>query len=464
MHFMRFLIIILLTASECLGQVRAVNIGQNNSHFEPATLSGQVLIWDATDPAARIIDGSNNVQQLTDKSGNGNHMIPASAGVRPPFSSSGGANNLPYVTLTSGKTFGLTPLLNITTTPATMYIVFKYPSTPAVNARLVFTGASTSGYFYQDGGVPASRQGLFYNSTASPFFSQVEYLTNRTTWQFVALVLKDVDSNWIEVNDEPIGFKLDNSGAVTFGVTQVTFSITNLQVSEVRLFNRVLSVAEDQQMKTYLKNKYQPPIPTIEAVFMGDSHTIGVMSGTQTLGPYVSRLINVGTVRIVNVGVSGTVVNNGTNVQGGTNNLEDKYVLYNKSKYANCYAIFQYGTNDAALFGAAGFPTPSEIKAFYKSYIESFQAAGFPNSKIIVCTPPFSTGSYVRPAGNTTVFPNFAQDARDICTETGVTLCDFYQAMVDAGQDCNTVVGGDLIHGDNAIHTTLYDTILPFLN
>jgi lysophospholipase L1-like esterase len=462
---MRILILILLGAlTECVGQVRAVTIGQNNSHFDPATLSGQVLIWDATDPAARIIDGSSNVQQLTDKSGNGNHMIPASAGVRPPFSSSGGANNLPYVTAASGKTFALNPLIGITSTPATIYIAFKYSATPPVNGRLIQTGASTSGYFYQDGGTPASRQGLFYNSEASPFFSNVEYLTRRTEWQYVTIVLKDVNSNWIEINDEPIPLTMDLSGSVSFGVTRVSFqNITDTRVSEVRVFNRLLTSTEDQNMKAYFSRKYSPSIPALECIFLGDSHTVGVMSGTTTLGPYVSRIISNG-VKVVNAGTSGTVVNNGTNAQGGTSNLEDRYVLYNKSKYANCYAIFQYGTNDAALFGATGFPTPSQIKAYYKSYIESFQAAGFPNSKIIVCTPPFSTGSYVRPGGNTTVFPNFAQDARDICTETGVTLCDFYQAMVDAGQDCNTVVGGDLIHGDNAIHTTLYDTLLPLLN
>jgi hypothetical protein len=433
--------------------------------FNPDTISGQVLIWDATDPAARIIDGTNNVQQLTDKSGNGNHMIPASSGVRPAFSSSGGGNNLPYVTVAAGKTFGRDPLIGITTTPATLYVAFRYATIPAAASRLVYTGPSTSGYFYQDSStLPVTRQGLFYNSTSAPNFSVVEYLTTRTTWQFVTLVLKDVNSNWIEINDEPIGPKLDSAGSTTFPVTRLVFGNTvNVQISEVRLFNRLLTATEDQSIKNYFKAKYNPPLPSIEAIFMGDSHTSGVMSGTSTLGSYVNRITSVGTVKCINAGASGTVINNGTHIQGGTSNLEDKYILYNKNKYSNCYATFQYGTNDAAIFGAAGAPTRPQLKAFYKSYVESFQAAGFPNSKIIVCTPPYSTGSYVRPGGNTTCFPNIVTDTRDICTETGATLCDFYQAMITAGLDCSTVVGGDGIHGDNAIHTVLYNTLTPLL-
>lgn len=126
--------------------------------------------------------------------------------------------------------------------------------------------------------------------------------------------------------------------------------------------------------------------------------------------------------------------------------------------WADIHKLNMKKNNYSTFVNFAIGPTRAEWIAYYKEYINSFLSVGFSPAKIILVTPPYSTNAYVG-----TKLAEIQADIQQICTDLGLTLCDWYQAMVTAGQDINTVVGGDLIHGDDAVHTTLLNTLTPLI-
>jgi hypothetical protein len=68
----------------------------NQSRFSPASIPDLALWLDASDASTLTLDGSNNVEQWRDKSGNARHAAQASTTLRPAFLSSG-INGLPAV-------------------------------------------------------------------------------------------------------------------------------------------------------------------------------------------------------------------------------------------------------------------------------------------------------------------------------------------------------------------------------
>lgn len=431
-------------------------------------LNNQVLIWDATNPSGIIVDGSNNVQQLTDLSGNGNNMIPASSGVRPPYSATGGSNNLPYITYTSGKTLGITSISYNSSTfnssPYTMYAVVKCPSIPADGSVM-----------FKFGTFPAIQRVATLGSDGwrmymqvSPFYSlSVDPGPSRTDWMLIKIVVKDGDSFWYSVNDEPMVRPRDSALGAPFTLLDaVSFtSFINLRFAEVRIFSEALhdgngyTNSKDNVIKNYFINKYglTRPVGQKNVLIFGDSHSFGVMSGTgNVLGTYVYRMETAHTYNITNMAVSSTVVQNSP---PGTFNMANLYPDFVKSKWSDYNLVLAYGTNDANLRGFGVGLTQSQWIAAYKSYIQDFINAGFSPSKIIICTPVYSTSTVI----NNTKLSEVVGDIRQIAIDMNLTLCDVYQAMINAGQDINTIPGTDGIHGNDAVHTTWLNTLTPLI-
>ena len=72
-----------------------INIPSVRSHvvhdrkFRPWHLSGLAMWLDGADAASIALDGSNNVSQWNDKSGNGRHVTQATSGSRPAYITAG---------------------------------------------------------------------------------------------------------------------------------------------------------------------------------------------------------------------------------------------------------------------------------------------------------------------------------------------------------------------------------------
>jgi lysophospholipase L1-like esterase len=450
---MRIFFLLIFFASCADGQV----LTGTQQFISADQIPGLITNWDLND-ANEVTQSGGLLVQLNDKGSGNNDVIPASEGVRPAYFATGGPNNRGYVEIASGKTFQNTTL-SLTTSPFTLFAVVKLPSLATTNGQSLLNFGNTGG---TDAIEYNTAQGGFFRvyTGVSPFFSASHTLPNRTDWMLIKLTVKDANSFWVEVNDEPIGAILNTTyGTPSTVLNRIAFSFPGIKIASVRLYNRLLSPVEDQGIKTQLVSDFALVSPAKLIVLLGDSHTEGVMSGTQTLGPYGYRLVAAYPGQIVNHAKSGTCVDPGTYGQGFDaanqvyNNLKDRYPLYSLAKYANVYVVFQYGTNDSAIrgTGAVGAPNRSQWNTLYRQYIQAFIDAGFPLNHLVICTPPYSTGSYV-----STTLSEFNSDVQTIASEKGILLCDFYGAMVTAGLNCGTTP--DAIHGDDAIHTVLYNT------
>lgn len=424
---------------------------------------GLILNWDLDDSG--VVNHSGGVLiQLTDKGSGGYNVIPATSGVRPNYFATGGPNNKGYVEVTSGKSFANTSFS--VPSPLTIYMVVKLPSLATTNGQTIFSFGATGG---TDGIEYNTTSGGFFRAYTgvTPFFSSNHPLPNRTSWQLLKFTIKDANSFWLDVNNEPPGLRLNDTygGALTVVDRLNLGTYPGIKIASVRAYNRILTDSEDQGIKTSTIAKYALQSPAKLVVLLGDSHTEGITSGTATLGPYASRLIANYPGEVINHGKVSACVDPGSYTQGYDfakgvfNNLKDRVPLYNPAIYANTYVVFQYGTNDSAIrgTGAPGVPNRAAWNVLYKSYIQSFIDNGFPLSHLIICTPPYSTGTYV-----STTLAEFNTDVKAIATEKGIVICNFYDAMISAGLDCNTTP--DHIHGDDAIHTLLYNTLNAILH
>lgn len=418
---------------------------------EVDSITGQMFAYDLTDQKRTVVV-SNTLAHVYDSLSNLDMPI---ASNRPAFFTSGGPNNLPYVEIASGKYFQIAP--PVTSSPMSIYAVLKLPALTN-DARMFTIGADGNGpviYNNKQATSNLNHPNVRLYTAVSPFYGPEVNSATRLDWMLVKVVLKDSNSLWFEVNDEVYDRKIDTAGGSALTIDNLIFSkMPGLKLSELRVFNRVLSESDDQIIKSYFVKKFNLQTPEKLMLALGDSHTAGIMAGTSVNnGSYMQRFIGTSW-KCVNRGYSGSVVNSFTYNQAAGGNLYDVHVLFNKPKYNKTYVSFQYGTNDAAIHTANG-TVWATWKADYKKYIQTFLSAGFSANKLIICTPPYSTGTYV--AGK---LGTVATMIREIASELGIMLCDFYAAMQSSGLDCNTVIGGDGIHGDNAVHQKLYETLI----
>lgn len=424
------------------------------------SMTGRYIDWDFDDSGQLIIDGSTNLQQVTDKGTSGLNGVPSSSGVRPPYlASDPDFNGRGSIQMTTGKQLNNTSV--VLSSPVTIYYVVKLPNLNAAASTYQLIWGNTAG---SDGVLKGSGGSLWGIYTGvTPFNSTSESTPNRLTTQIIKVVLKDTDSFWLEINDEPVREVMFQDGAGTTTLTAINRIVlngyTNIKFGRVMIFNELIArgVTKDLQIKLKLMSLYNVQFPDKEVIHFGDSHTSGTLSPASAGNSYCERLINNQNCLMVNIGWTGTVVNPGTTPQGASRNLSNWYIIYNKVKYAKSFVFMQYGTNDCAIRNNALAPTRAQWIQYYKDYIQAFIDVGFDPTKIVLITPPYSTGAYV--AGH---LPDLVSDVHNIAADKGVTVIDWYAADLADGYNCAS--NPDAIHANSDQHNNVYQLCVTYLN
>ncbi len=436
------------------------------------SLPGQVAIWDFSN-AANIQTSGGNLDGATDLSGNGNNVILSSN--KPAYHSSGGQNNLGYIDMGASGEFIKSSLTGLTTSPCTFYIVIKTPSFAADNSIVVGYGGTLKGLLERSTVNGFTQQispyAVFCQYTEPKglaTYAEVNTISygvacaaaHRNTTMVIKLSIlrKALDTNEndqfvIEINSEPY-LDVTSTGenlptATTESIARFSTKYPNSQVSEIRCLNIIPTNVNDQLMKQGLMTKYAITQPAKVLASFGDSITAGFQSGTPGTA-YMKQIMDNNKAVVYNFGVSATTVTGG----GVGYRLDDLYPYFNKSYFSGSNILFAYGTNDSHL----QIGTVAAWKAHYKAIIQTFLDAGFTASKLIIATPPYSTNAYV---GAQLI--NYVTAIREIATELGITLCDFYQACITAGYDCSNVPGGDGVHPDATGENILYNALFPVI-
>jgi len=410
------------------------------STFNPDSLSGQIAIWDLSNTSSYTTSGGKLVT-LTDQSPSGNNVAPPS-GERPDYFATGGPGNLPYVQ-GNGTTYLGNDSFPTTGSPFTIYMVVQIAGFGNGASLCSFaTVNGSNGVSVLDNVTKPYNRDLSLYTGITPFYSERVQSGPRKEWMLVKITVANQTAFWIEINDEPAAPKMGGSGSIS--MTRMVFY---QNIAHVRLFNRVPTASEDREMKRFLMNKYGLSQIKPLLIAFGDSHTSGVISGGGALlGNYIEQLDNNSIVKIYNRATSGSVVNAFNYSQTNGFNLSDKYPELSNDDFKNSWVQFQYGTNDAAIANVNS--TNWDVwKRDYKSYIKAFLDAGFDRRKLIIVTPPFATTGYTEGK-----LPLLVPKIREIASEFGIHLYDWYAETQFAGINATTLSGGDAIHVNSAAH------------
>lgn len=253
----------------------------------------------------------------------------------------------------------------------------------------------------------------------------------------------------IRINNEPF---LPSAVPNTAPLNCIGFGGSNsacvYDIFEAAIYSGIVT-AEDQQaiINGLLKKHY---IQTADYYMaFGDSITAGHTSGEVAIDPYMIQL-QIGDGRLFyNYGLSNTTVPHYSDINNGLS-LEDMYYRFISGASGAKKIHIQYGTNDNFFrfeVNIAGW------KSRLIRIIQEFINAGVNPVNILLSTPPYNSTQF----GLLTL----SIAIRQVCSQFGCTLVEFYQGMIDAGLDTQSTP--DHVHPDDAISTFLYNTISPLV-
>jgi hypothetical protein len=214
--------------------------------FNPSDLTG-LSAWYRSDLGITL-DGSNNVEQWNDQSGGGFNLTQATSGDRPAYVSSGGPNNVPYVSYAT-ITEVLTNTALALAAPVDMFVVCRFTGTGAgqpspagfTGLRFTFLQDSTTLIFpwngTQDGSI------TFANQVDAVY--EVSYASG-------------TNACFLTINGgTPTTFTTGGSLASVsgFGIGNVSESMQG-RVYEVILYDRQLTTTERAEIMAYLLGRY----------------------------------------------------------------------------------------------------------------------------------------------------------------------------------------------------------------
>ena len=231
-------------------QYWAQNNSRRGASFNPASIPNLALWFDAADTSTITLDGSNNVEQWRDKSGNARHGSQAASLSRPSYASN-------TVTATTGKILSLASRLTV----AGDFTVFAVAS----NAGTLFVLLDSSSSFststanskvlwfnnWPGTGFTTSLSALANPNLNTDAFAGVNMLrlqregTAGTFAENAVSVSRTFNTNNLDINDV-VGHRQTNVSGDT-------------GMREILVFTRSLAAGEVNSVSAYLKAKWGTP-------------------------------------------------------------------------------------------------------------------------------------------------------------------------------------------------------------
>ena len=352
----------------------------------PLKLDGMLAWYDLTDAANVVINKGGRVSALKDKSGKGNTMNRCYNGSSYPiYHSDGGANNLPYMSVTNGTeiyTAATVPL----SSPCTIYYVMKNDS--FVDKSFILDLSSGNSVFLQQNEQPAGHTitvnaGSTFGRNANAWHTQ---------WQVLS-VCTDNSNTKLQVNNEPYiqpEFIYNGGNCGLSAGDQISFGPYYkdgfYSVEELIVYKGILSSTDDSLVRDYLVKKYAP-VKNKVYLWFGDSITWGAEATNPDSSSFAAIIARDSSGQIVNFaypssvaveiaggGISGVDGRNGTNLY--------QIPLQEKIDLSNTFVFFAYGSNDRDN------PLNTTYVDSFEIMIQAYLDYGVPANHIMVCTNP----------------------------------------------------------------------------
>lgn len=232
-----------------------------SSDFQPTQLEGNTLWLDASDTST-ITDSSGSVSAWADKSGNGNNATQGTGSAQPTtgLNTANGKNAIFFDgndTLEVGS-----GVYSIPSDESTLFIVSRATDTTAQRRLFVMTNGGTARYkmaYETKAGAASDTEVVFQvDSNLDPLGAQASGAS--ADYQVLTGSFNGTDTTTIAIND---GTEVSDTNGVAFTATNCfigsqTGSAVFLigDIGEIIVYNRLLSTAEQNLVKSYLTNKW----------------------------------------------------------------------------------------------------------------------------------------------------------------------------------------------------------------
>jgi hypothetical protein len=229
--------------------------------FSPTDISGLQLWLDASDASSVSVDGSNNVSEWRDKSGNVRHAVQATALLRPAYISAA-KNGLNAIrNAASGALRVVTANQNATSffgatrNEITIFVAWKY--TGGTIGWFIGKATGGNGQFAQTSLVTSQWGGSTYAATA---------FSSSTSWRSMAIRYdgpNEKHDSW--ANGSKVATQTNFTGLAVAAGTDYQYRSNNdaaaadTDIGEYIVFNRPLSDSEVGQVNDYLNTKWALP-------------------------------------------------------------------------------------------------------------------------------------------------------------------------------------------------------------
>jgi hypothetical protein len=249
--------------------------------FTPTSFSGLAVWLDGDDIATITKDGSDRVSQWNDKSGNGNNAT-AAGGARPTYASAG-MNSKPTLGFTASQSMNVADSATLDYSKISVFVVYRRDTDTGTTQTFIHKYASAS-----------TKEWQLQVATDDSF------LFNASVDGSATSVAKNTGIPATVANPYIIDFKYDgggctfraNNGTASYNTLASVFNGTSVltigrntssdgrcSISEVIIYNRLLSATQRAEVLNYLATKWAitiatPVIAQVHSLF-GQSNMVG---------------------------------------------------------------------------------------------------------------------------------------------------------------------------------------------
>jgi lysophospholipase L1-like esterase len=347
-------------------------------NFTPLQCPGIAAWYDAS-MSGNITDSI--ITNFKDQTGNGHDMVTTDFNY-PSFHTSGGANNLPFISIING-----TSIFNSALTiaqPFTIYYVVQQPSWSA-GSWIMSLGGSNSAFVEET----SQAAGNVLSLNASSHYGHEPNAGNSTNWQLLTLKFSTTAPR-IEINNEPyiepeLTYSKGNTGGTGMSLCgfRPYYENGTYNVESVIVVSGSVDSYYDSCMKAYLMEKFAIQKKKKVIIYFGDSITWGAEATSNDSSSWASDIVKDSTWDVVNWGYPGSAVDTqGTCTLPANVFLANFYQvnLQQRADLSNVIIVSSYGTNDQC--------SDSSWVHEYESFVQAWINAGVPKSNIIICTFP----------------------------------------------------------------------------
>lgn len=332
-------------------------------------ISNLLARYDLQDLNSITVDGSNNIGQLNDKSGNNYHLTQSTTGNKPVLAID--VSGKRYLQLRSGKELKNTNV--VASQPLTIFVVGKLNQMAERNILLMFGASNGTGVATSLNSLAIVAGVTWIGSAPSlvPYTKSINMLVYASSGYDQRVnstphTLPHVLNNLAYGNPGSLGITQLHIGSL-LGSNYNTDSSANYDLYELIIYSRKLNDTEQSQVFNYLHQKY--------AIVKDDyllGHGDSIMQGAQA-SPLSNGFFNlIGAElgkRYINLGVSGATI---ANLQS--------YYQQNVLGPNTGWAIFHYGTNDLVS---------TTWRDSYKTIIQDYINSGYNRQKILLLPAPY---------------------------------------------------------------------------